>query len=120
MEERKKFEEEDLMKQKDQNNNHEISEMKQELEITKKTYELKCLQMETEANGAKTELEERSKELEQLLEDSKYKVKQLESYSESKYQSWNQKEHICQSLTDFQFGALRVYMLLDDDKLFQL
>lgn len=110
MEERKKFEEEDLvklMKQKEQNN-LEISEMKQELEITKKTCELRCLQIESEAKGAKTELEERSKELEQLLEDSKNKVKQLESFSESKYESWNQKGHISQSLMKFQFGALRV------------
>lgn len=110
LEERKKVEEEDLdklMKLREQND-LEVSELKQELEITKKMYELRCLQMETEAEGAKTELEERSKELEQRLEDSKNKVKQLESYSESKHESWNQKEHICQSLMEFQLGALRV------------
>ncbi|XP_075663168.1 kinesin-like protein KIN-14C [Castanea sativa] len=109
MEEKKKFEEEDLakmMKEKE-NNNLEISTLKQELEIAKKAYELHCSQMDTQAKDAKTTLEERLKELENLLEDSKNKVKKLESYSESKYQRWNQKEQIYQSNMEFQFGALQ-------------
>ncbi|KAM4114584.1 hypothetical protein ACJW30_04G079700 [Castanea mollissima] len=109
MEEKKKFEEEDLakmMKEKE-NNNLEISTLKQELEVAKKAYELHCSQMDTQAKDAKTTLEERLKELENLLEDSKNKVKKLESYSESKYQRWNQKEQIYQSNMEFQFGALQ-------------
>ncbi|KAK4567720.1 hypothetical protein RGQ29_003466 [Quercus rubra] len=109
MEEKKKFEEEDLVKltKENENNNLEISTLKQELEVAKKAYELHCSQMDTQAKDAKTTLEERLKELEHLLEDSKNKMKKLESYSESKHQRWNQKEQIYLSNMEFQFGALQ-------------
>lgn len=110
MEEKKKTEDEDvirLMKEKDKSS-LEISSLKQALEITKKTYELHSLEMENKANSAQSEFEERLKELETLLADSRNKVKDLEASSESKFQRWNKKEHSCQSFMDFQFGALRV------------
>ncbi|KAF8380237.1 hypothetical protein HHK36_027719 [Tetracentron sinense] len=94
------------MKEKD-HSDLEISVVKQELEIARKTYEERCLQLETHAKEAKVELDERLKELECLLTDSTKKVKELESFSESKCQSWNKKENIYQSFMDFQFGALR-------------
>ncbi|KAB2609524.1 kinesin-4-like [Pyrus ussuriensis x Pyrus communis] len=89
MEAKKKTDDEDvirLMKEKDQCN-LEISGLKQELDIAKKTYDLRCLQMETEAKGARAELEERIKELERLLAESRSKVKELQENSESKHQS---------------------------------
>lgn len=96
------------MKEKDRHN-LEISALKQEMEIARKTYELRCMQMETEAKGAKVELEVKLKELERLLTDSRNKVKELEAKSESKHQRWNKKEHSYQKFIDFQFGALKVY-----------
>ncbi|KAG7944597.1 hypothetical protein I3843_15G110300 [Carya illinoinensis] len=88
-EERKKFDEEDfiieLMKETDQKN-LELSALKQELEITKKTCELQCMQVEREAKNSKIKLEKRLKELECLSENSESKVKELELYSDSKYQ----------------------------------
>ncbi|KAM0982952.1 hypothetical protein ACFX2J_015678 [Malus domestica] len=89
MEAKKKTDDEDvirLMKEKDQCN-LEISGLRQELDIAKKTYDLRCLQMETEAKGARAELEERTKELERLLAASRSKVKELQENSESKHQS---------------------------------
>ncbi|XP_050150697.1 kinesin-like protein KIN-14P isoform X1 [Malus sylvestris] len=91
MEAKKKTDDEDvnvirLMKERDQGN-LEISGLKQELDIAKKTYDLRCLQMEMEAKGARTELEERIKELERLLAESRSKVKELQANSESKHQS---------------------------------
>uniref|UniRef100_A0A5B7A1Q7 Kinesin-like protein n=1 Tax=Davidia involucrata TaxID=16924 RepID=A0A5B7A1Q7_DAVIN len=109
VEEKKKLEEQDvirLMKQKDDNTS-EILALKQELEIARKTHEQQCLQMETEAKGAQQELEERLKEVENFLTKSRNRVKELEAYSESKYQRWNKKEHIYQIFTEFQLGALR-------------
>ncbi|KAG8661531.1 hypothetical protein MANES_01G011700v8 [Manihot esculenta] len=109
MDEKRKVEEENMVKlakEKEQINN-ELSALKQELEITKKTCELRCLQMETEANDAKADLEKRLQELVQLLEESRNKVKVLESYSKSQKQSWNKKDLIFQSLAEFQFGALQ-------------
>ncbi|KAK9278353.1 hypothetical protein L1049_027918 [Liquidambar formosana] len=109
MEEQKKLEEQDverLMKEKDYFN-LEISTLKQELEIARKTYELRCLQMEMETMGAKAGLEERLKELEDLLIDSRNKVKELEETSESKYQMWNKKEHGYQKYMDLQFDTLQ-------------
>ncbi|KAA8542705.1 hypothetical protein F0562_023796 [Nyssa sinensis] len=109
MEEKKKLEEQDLvrlMKEKDHNTN-ELSALKQELEIARKTYEQQCLQMETEAKGPQQELQERLKEVEKLLTESRNRVKELEAYSDSKYQRWNKSEHIYQIFTEFQLGALR-------------
>ncbi|PON94501.1 Kinesin-like protein [Trema orientale] len=108
-EEKRKTEDESivkLMKEKDQSN-IEISTLKQELEMTKNTYRLRCLDLEKEAKSSSLELEERLKELEHLLEDSKNRVKELESYSETKCQSWSKKENSCQSFMEFQFGALQ-------------
>ncbi|XP_035541871.1 kinesin-like protein KIN-14K isoform X2 [Juglans regia] len=95
-----------LMKEKD-HNNLEISTLKQELEITKKACELRCIQMETEAKTTQRDFEKKLKELEHLLENSQNTAKELESNSETKSQRWNQKEHIYQSVMEFQFGALQ-------------
>ncbi|KAK6921172.1 Calponin homology domain, partial [Dillenia turbinata] len=109
VEEKKKIEEEDvarLMKEKD-NSNLEISTLKQELELTKKTYEMRCLQSETHAKEAKAGLEERVKELEKLLKNSESKIQDLEAFSESKSQRWSKKELGYRSFTDFQLGTLQ-------------
>lgn len=114
IEEREKSEAEDvikLMKEKD-HNNFEISTLKQELEITKKACELRCMQMETEAKSTQRELEKKLEDLEHLFKNSQNKVKELESNSETKSQRWNQKEHIYQSVMEFQFGALQVCFLM--------
>ncbi|XP_043724726.1 kinesin-like protein KIN-14J [Telopea speciosissima] len=109
MEEKKKIEELDmvkLVKEKD-HSDLEISTLKQELELVKQKYEQHCLQLETQAKGTKFELEERLKELEGLLEDSTKKAEELEAFSKSKAQSWNEKEHSYQTFIDFQFKSLR-------------
>ncbi|KAG2664517.1 hypothetical protein I3760_16G085900 [Carya illinoinensis] len=109
IEEREKSEEEDvikLTKEKD-HNNLEISTLKQELEITKKACELRCMNMETETKSTQKDFEKKLNELEHLLENSRNTVKELESNSETKSQRWNQKEHIYQSVMEFQFGALQ-------------
>ncbi|KAL3512250.1 hypothetical protein ACH5RR_024967 [Cinchona calisaya] len=109
VEEKKKVEEHDvarLIKDKD-DYNHEIANLKQELEIARKTNEESCLQMEREARGAQQELEERLREVANLLTESRNRVKELESLSESKSKGWNKKEHIYQIFTEFQLGALR-------------
>ncbi|KAJ6759770.1 KINESIN-LIKE PROTEIN KIN-14P [Salix purpurea] len=89
----------------------ELSDLKQELKLAKQTYELHCLQMETEAKAAKDGLEGRIKELEILLEDSRNQVRVLEAYSQSKSNMFNKKEHIFKSFVEFQFGALKELML---------
>ncbi|CAK9147721.1 unnamed protein product [Ilex paraguariensis] len=108
MEEKKKVEQDvvRLMKEKD-DHYHEIAALKQELERARKTYEQQCFQMETGAKRAQQDLEERLKEVVQLLTESKSRVKELEAYSETKCQRWNKKEHISQIFTEFQLGALR-------------
>lgn len=112
-EEKKQAEDENLsklMKEKDQSN-LEISALKQELETTKKSYEMRCLELEKDAKDVKSVLEERLQELDLLLADSKNKVLELESYSETKCQSWSEKENTYQSFMEIQFGALRVSFL---------
>ncbi|KAH9778666.1 kinesin-like protein KIN-14K [Citrus sinensis] len=109
LEEKKKLEDDDvakLMKEKDQQMLENLA-LKQELEMAKKTYELRCLQRETEYKGANSGFEERIKELEHLLQVSRNKVRELEANSDSKYQRWSRKESIYQSFMDLQHGALR-------------
>ncbi|GAY53420.1 hypothetical protein CUMW_149120, partial [Citrus unshiu] len=109
LEEKKKLEDDDvakLMKEKDQQMLENLA-LKRELEMAKKTYELRCLQMETEYKGAKSGFEERIKELEHLLQVSRNKVRELEANSDSKYQRWSRKESIYQSFMDLQHCALR-------------
>ncbi|PIA49422.1 hypothetical protein AQUCO_01300320v1 [Aquilegia coerulea] len=109
MEEKKKIEEQDvvkLMKEKD-HGNLEITALKQELEVTKKTYEQHCQQVETQAKEAQVELEERLKELDHLLADSRQKEKEIEAVSDSKAQSWKTRELTYQNFVDFQFKALQ-------------
>ncbi|KAF9617635.1 hypothetical protein IFM89_037698 [Coptis chinensis] len=109
MEERKKLEEQDvvkLVKEKDLSD-LEISTLKQELESTKKTYDQHRLQLEAQAKEAQVELEERLKELDHLLKDSRKKEKELEEFSESKTQSWKMKELTYRKFVDFQSNALQ-------------
>eukprot|EP00258_Populus_trichocarpa_P022071 XP_024438090.1 kinesin-like protein KIN-14C isoform X2 [Populus trichocarpa] len=85
----------------------DLSTLKQELELVKETHELRHLKMEAEAKGAKAGLEERLKELELHLEDSRNQVKVLSAYSESKSMTFNEKEDIFKGFVEFQFGALQ-------------
>lgn len=81
IEEKRKLDKEDfarLTKEKE-SHNLEISALKQELEVAKKTYELRHLQMETEAKAAKLALEEGTRKLEQDLAGYGNKVQELEA-----------------------------------------
>ncbi|KAK2988431.1 hypothetical protein RJ640_023978, partial [Escallonia rubra] len=111
MDEKKKLEEQDKERliREEEHNNQEIATLKHDLEVAKKTYEQRCLQMETEAKGAQQELEERLKEAVHLLTESRSRVKEFEAYSESKFQRWTKKEHNYQIFTGFQLGALQVH-----------
>ncbi|KAJ4965275.1 hypothetical protein NE237_017124 [Protea cynaroides] len=97
-------------------------------------YEQRCLQLETQAMGTTgelevkleelkdqrfqqlarltkekdhIELEVKIKELESILEDSRKNVEELKSFSESKAQIWNKKEHSYQNFVDLQFKSLQ-------------
>ncbi|XP_048137261.1 kinesin-like protein KIN-14C isoform X3 [Rhodamnia argentea] len=80
IEEKRKLEDEDLARltKEKESHNLEILALKQELELAKKTYELRHLQMETEAKADKMALEERTRKLEQDLAGYSNKVEELE------------------------------------------
>ncbi|KAG5135684.1 hypothetical protein JHK82_020415 [Glycine max] len=65
-----------LMKEQE-DKNLEISALKQELETTKRTYEVQCSQLETQAKDAKAELTQKSQEYEQRLEELRNKVEEI-------------------------------------------
>lgn len=96
-----------LTKEKEQND-VEISSLKKELDVTKRNCELRCSGLEKEANEAKIEFEEKLRKLERLLDESKKKIRELETNSDNKSQSWIKKENTFRSFVDFQFDALRV------------
>ncbi|XP_024629146.1 kinesin-like protein KIN-14C isoform X3 [Medicago truncatula] len=87
--------------------NLEISELKQKLEATKKTYEAKCSQLEEETRDAKAELRQKSQEYEYRLEELRNAVKEIEDSSDSKYQEWRVKENQLQTVINCQFSSLQ-------------
>ena len=110
LEEKGKVEEQgvfQLKKEKIQND-VVISRLREELESSKDMHERHCLQLEAQAEDTKVVLEEKLKELECLLSDSRKKVDELQSFSESKQKRWKNKERSYQSFIDQQFGALKV------------
>lgn len=106
---KKKLEEKDLsrlMQEKDRYAT-QISALKQELESVRNTYEKHCLQLETRAQETKVELENKVMALECLLNDSKNKVKELETYSESKSLRWKRKEYSYRNFLDSHLGVVQ-------------
>uniref|UniRef100_A0A6N2KAR2 Kinesin motor domain-containing protein n=1 Tax=Salix viminalis TaxID=40686 RepID=A0A6N2KAR2_SALVM len=109
IEEERKLEEERVAKliiEREQKDLH-LSTLKQELELEKETHELRHLQRETEAKDAQAGLEERLKELELHLEDSKNQVKVLQAHSQSKSKTIDKKEDTFKGFVEFQLGALQ-------------
>ncbi|CAO2840209.1 unnamed protein product [Amaranthus hypochondriacus] len=94
LEKRLKEQEKLLENSKDKAGLAEVTTLQQELEMAKKTHELRSLQLETEAKLVKSDLEEKLRQQEKLLEDSKGKIKELELNSKTINQSWIKKERI--------------------------
>lgn len=110
MQDREKLGEQDivrLMKEKE-NSDLAVLALKEELDRMKINHAEDCLQLATRANNAKLELEERLKETENLLTESRNKARELEAISESEVHSWKKKEHKYHKFIGFQFQALRV------------
>lgn len=109
MQDREKLGEQDivrLMKEKE-NSDLAVLALKEELDRMKINHAEDCLQLATRANNAKLELEERLKETENLLTESRNKARELEAISESEVHSWKKKEHKYHKFIGFQFQALR-------------
>ncbi|GMH03949.1 hypothetical protein Nepgr_005788 [Nepenthes gracilis] len=95
-----------LKREKDQVN-LEMSALKQELEAAKKSYELRNQELEAQSELVKSLLERKLKEQQQLLDNSKNKVKELEVNAESKIQKWSRKEHAYEDLMNAHILALQ-------------
>ncbi|KAK8307201.1 hypothetical protein V6Z12_D03G177900 [Gossypium hirsutum] len=109
LEEKGKVEEQDVLQLKKEKvqKDLEISRLKEELESSKKMHEIQCLQLEAQAEDNKVLLEKKLKEVEYLLSDSRKKVDELQSFSESKQKRWKDRECSYQSFIDQQFRALK-------------
>lgn len=86
----------------------EVTTLQQELEMAKKKHELRSLQLETEAKVVKSGLEEKLRQQEKLLEDSKGKIKELELNSKTINQSWIKKERIFETFLKIHQSGLEV------------
>ncbi|TYH81243.1 hypothetical protein ES332_D03G185900v1 [Gossypium tomentosum] len=109
LEEKGKVEEQDVLQLKKEKvqKDLEISRLKEELESSKKMHEIQCLQLEAQAEDNKVLLEKKLKEVEYLLSDSRKKVDELQSFSESKQKRWKDRECSYQRFIDQQFRALK-------------
>ncbi|XP_029127714.1 kinesin-like protein KIN-14J [Cajanus cajan] len=108
-EEKKKLEEQDFsrLKKEKVRSEIEISALKQDLEIAKRTHEEHVSELELQATESKAEYEKRIEELKRHLADARKKVKELEAFSESRSLKWKNKEHTYQTIVNFQFGAFK-------------
>ncbi|KAJ6326755.1 hypothetical protein OIU78_013776 [Salix suchowensis] len=109
IEEKKRLEEQELLRIKQEKIHSDIenSTLKHELEITKTAHEEHCLLLQMQAEETKVQLEKKLKEFDFFLTESKKRVKELESFSESKYQRWKSKEGTYRSFIDHQSRALQ-------------
>ncbi|KAK7318229.1 hypothetical protein RJT34_02928 [Clitoria ternatea] len=107
--EKKKLEEQDFSKLKKEKvrSEIEISELKQDLEIAKRTYEEHVSQLELQATESKAEYEKRIEELKRHLADARKQVKEMEAFSESRFLKWKNKEHTYQTYVNYQCGAFK-------------
>lgn len=113
IEEKKKLDEQDLVRIKQEKTHSDIenSKLKHELEIAKMTHEERCLLLQVQAEETKVQLEKKLKELESFLTESRKKVKDLESFSESKSQRWKIKEGTYRMFIDNQSRVFQVCLL---------
>ncbi|KAK7398919.1 hypothetical protein VNO78_10093 [Psophocarpus tetragonolobus] len=95
-----------LMKEQE-DKNLEISSLKQELETSKRTYQVQYSQFEGKAKNAKAEFEQKSQQYEHRLEELRNNVKELEVSSDSKDQKWKVKMNQLQTVVTFQFSSLQ-------------
>ncbi|XP_022958482.1 kinesin-like protein KIN-14J isoform X1 [Cucurbita moschata] len=109
VEEMKTCEEQDKMALKEQKErcDVELSNLRKELEMAKREHENNCLQLEKNAKEEKVKFEEKLNELEYLLADSRKKVKELETFSESKSLRWKKKEFVYQNVVNDLLGAFK-------------
>ncbi|XP_061348692.1 kinesin-like protein KIN-14J [Gastrolobium bilobum] len=108
-EEKKKLEEQDFsrLKKDKVRNEIELSSLKQEMEMAKRTHEEHVSQLELQATESKAEYEKRIEELKRHLANARKQVKELEAFSESRSLNWKNKEHTYQSFVNYQFGAFQ-------------
>ncbi|CAL1401066.1 unnamed protein product [Linum trigynum] len=94
IEEKERLKSRDLATLNEEKNSLEIENfaLERELETLKRTHEDHCLQIETQAKEINQALEKKARDLERYLMESKKRVKQLESFSESKSEGWKKKE----------------------------
>ncbi|GAB2292854.1 hypothetical protein Dimus_027088 [Dionaea muscipula] len=93
-------------KTKDESN-LKMSALKQEIETAKKAYELRYQELDAQGKLVQNELEMRLKEQQNLLDDWKNKVKELEVNEESKVQRWSKKEHVFENIMNAHHVALQ-------------
>ncbi|KAM7257690.1 hypothetical protein ACFE04_013431 [Oxalis oulophora] len=107
LEEREKLEDVMKLKKEKELRDEEIMMLKVEINSARKTHENHCLDLEAQAEKTKIEFEKKVKELERQLRESKAKVNELESFTESKYKTWKKKELAYRGFIDYQTGALQ-------------
>nr|Q0E2L3.2 RecName: Full=Kinesin-like protein KIN-14D [Oryza sativa Japonica Group] len=91
-----------------ENNDSIISELKKELEETKRLHEAHSQQLETKAAQVSKELEQRIEEVKLMLDDSTKRRIELEELSETRIQFWKKKEVVID-----QFVSLQVQNVQD-------
>lgn len=67
--------------------------------------------METKSKEHQEEFQQKLKEVESYLEESRSRIKEMEAISESKTQNWNHKEHVFQKFINLQQQSVKVFFV---------
>lgn len=96
-----------LLKDKE-NSCNVISQLRQELAIARRSHEIYIQELESGASQANKEFEQRIKEVELMLEDSRKRRIYLEELLESRIQTWEQKEIMLNQFVGLQIQSIQV------------
>lgn len=95
------------VKKEKERSDTELSKLKKELEIVKEAHEKQILELKSNAQKAKIELEKQLKDSELRVVDSTEKAKELKKLSETKTKRWEKKEQTYKSFINHQSEALQ-------------
>uniref|UniRef100_A0A7N0UUT3 Kinesin motor domain-containing protein n=1 Tax=Kalanchoe fedtschenkoi TaxID=63787 RepID=A0A7N0UUT3_KALFE len=109
IEEQMKIDEQDLAKllEEKDHNDLEILALKEDLNMTKKTFENLWLELEAHARETKIDMEQKVKELEYLLMGSRDEINDLKAHCAYITQLWKKKEITYKSSLELQSSALQ-------------
>jgi kinesin family member C2/C3 len=101
---------EDILKLQKDNDTSDIiiSKLRQELVVSGRAHRIRIQELESRAFHDSEQFEQKIKELERMLEDSRQRGRGLEVLLQSKMETWTRKEIMVNQIADLQIQSIKV------------